>query len=674
MGYWSAAAGSSGDTWFEPVPYLVNYDTSLYRLGLFGCRLLNDSYAGNCMRIRRERDSEELDIGFYGRHLDVQAIHDFCFNDVGRVAVWYDQADTNSSTNNNRARNIIESAQPYIFENNQVHTSGDSTAPAIRFKDNNYLEIIVEEGTNYDFERTIMLVLRQTSTAVSNNKILRSDSGSSTGNGYFIRLLPTGGEIGVIGDSQTYNYVSANIDSHIVLGAAHRGDAFGNTDLSLAQDSLIIDGDYLTINSAASGVDVIDGGSIYKLGDNDFTGFINESVMYSDYLLDSAGDKERFDAIRGNQYLYYQFQDPLALPSVVANDDTIDAISYPTIVYNPDNHQYQTQTITGFNVPVTLSFTYDSTNCTLYYFVSEVTTTITANQSSPFSALTSIVSGGTINFQYEQNLTLYVEFTSAVSAVDLSIRNVTDGNSLINIATLATAEYVIPANIANYDVFTRTAGHPLTFTVPFDTSAGDLMILLAANDEDSQLIAPFDSSWKILQPTTQPSSFSAAIYWRVATGNENGNLYGVSSSSGASADWMVWLLVIDNLDTSGGNTTATWLDTIGSEVAFGTPEILNGDINISTGGSTEFIFLMGDGGDVYPFQVSSTEIENPWGETIPAERSGFWPDNSGGGISTGWATRDDAPTGASNNITVTTVASDGLGIIRLAFTPAITEP
>lgn len=68
------------------------------------------STATNCMRIRRQSDNAELDIGFVDDWLDESAINAFCTSTNCYVAVWYDQ-----SANGYDLIMTTASKQPRIF-------------------------------------------------------------------------------------------------------------------------------------------------------------------------------------------------------------------------------------------------------------------------------------------------------------------------------------------------------------------------------------------------------------------------------------------------------------------------------------------------------------------------------------------------------------------------------
>jgi len=98
----------------------------------YSVRQLSDK-AVICMRIRRDSDDEERNIGFDSNgDLDTQAISDFCQTANGYVTRWWDQ-----SVNGNHADQPVggtgsNASQPQIYDGSAVITGVDNK-PAIKF-------------------------------------------------------------------------------------------------------------------------------------------------------------------------------------------------------------------------------------------------------------------------------------------------------------------------------------------------------------------------------------------------------------------------------------------------------------------------------------------------------------------------------------------------------------
>lgn len=78
------------------------------------------SYTGSCMRVRRDTDNAEQDIGFVNEYVDVSAISSFVGTGNGFVATWYDQGPSGNHYYQSTAL-----SQPKIFETGVMLTGGN---------------------------------------------------------------------------------------------------------------------------------------------------------------------------------------------------------------------------------------------------------------------------------------------------------------------------------------------------------------------------------------------------------------------------------------------------------------------------------------------------------------------------------------------------------------------
>jgi hypothetical protein len=92
----------------------------------YSLRKLNRDYNGPIVKVRRDSDDAELDIGFYRYTLDTQAISNFVGSGNGYVKTWYDQ-----SNNGYHLQQTTSSNQPYIYSSGSLVVEG--TQPAIYF-------------------------------------------------------------------------------------------------------------------------------------------------------------------------------------------------------------------------------------------------------------------------------------------------------------------------------------------------------------------------------------------------------------------------------------------------------------------------------------------------------------------------------------------------------------
>jgi len=108
----------------------------------YSVRKLDKDFAGSCMRIRRDSDDSETDIGFDSSgDLDTSAIATHCGSANGYVVTWYDQ-----SGNTTNATQSTNGSQPQIYDGSAVVT--ENGKPAIDFDGTNDLPISTQFLTN----------------------------------------------------------------------------------------------------------------------------------------------------------------------------------------------------------------------------------------------------------------------------------------------------------------------------------------------------------------------------------------------------------------------------------------------------------------------------------------------------------------------------------------------
>lgn len=102
-------------------------DTYTGAAGGYSLRLLNSSYTGSAIRVRRSSDNTELNIGFDDfNNLNINALLSFCGVGNGFVTTWYDQT--------NNSRHLIQtnaSNQPLIVNSGNIELVNGK--PAINF-------------------------------------------------------------------------------------------------------------------------------------------------------------------------------------------------------------------------------------------------------------------------------------------------------------------------------------------------------------------------------------------------------------------------------------------------------------------------------------------------------------------------------------------------------------
>jgi hypothetical protein len=83
---------SLAQTWEEAAAFTGLLDTYSGAAAAYSLRLLDSTYTGDAIRVRRASDNTEQDIGFTDNELDTSALATFCAGTNGFVKTWYDQS------------------------------------------------------------------------------------------------------------------------------------------------------------------------------------------------------------------------------------------------------------------------------------------------------------------------------------------------------------------------------------------------------------------------------------------------------------------------------------------------------------------------------------------------------------------------------------------------------
>jgi len=86
-------------------------DTYSGAAAAYSLRQLSSTYSGDSIRVRRESDNTEQNIGFVNNELDTSALATFCSGTDGFVTTWYDQ-----SGNSINATQATAANQPKIYD------------------------------------------------------------------------------------------------------------------------------------------------------------------------------------------------------------------------------------------------------------------------------------------------------------------------------------------------------------------------------------------------------------------------------------------------------------------------------------------------------------------------------------------------------------------------------
>lgn len=123
----------------------------------YSLRLLDSTYTGSAIRVRRASDNTEQDIGFDNNELDTSALATFCSGTDGFVKTWYDQAGSNDATQ------TTTGSQPKIYDSSTGVVT-ENGKPAVELDgSSNYFTTSWSAGTTSAL--TSLCVVKPDSTA-----------------------------------------------------------------------------------------------------------------------------------------------------------------------------------------------------------------------------------------------------------------------------------------------------------------------------------------------------------------------------------------------------------------------------------------------------------------------------------------------------------------------------
>jgi len=96
----------------------------------YSLRKLRTAYTGSAIRVRRESDNAEQDIGFVSNQLDTAALSSFVGSSSASITKWYNQGSTGGVDNFNQTS---AGSQPKIVLSGVTYTAGTTNKPTIYF-------------------------------------------------------------------------------------------------------------------------------------------------------------------------------------------------------------------------------------------------------------------------------------------------------------------------------------------------------------------------------------------------------------------------------------------------------------------------------------------------------------------------------------------------------------
>lgn len=375
------------------------------------------------------------------------------------------------------------------------------------------------------------------------------------------------------------------------------------------------------------------------------TPFDNEKTGTSSITFEFTGDDPD-----GSDTLVYQVQwdDDSDLDATPLGDRTSDDESgcspdcFENTVDGGDTNPFTDNERIRFTAPSTM------VSGTTYYYRIRVKETIGDTWGS-WSTVRSVThSSGTTPSEWFQTETYQFNLGTSTNATTTS-----------NTVQLASTTLASPPTVQSFTSNTAVPGASLTLTKPSNVLAGDLLLIIVGNDDDTASAQWDDATLKpsgftlINEAGNTTSDTHAAAFYRVADGTE-GTTINVPAQS--SDDF--WGYYIHVTDVNPTNP----IHVIGSAYnggSLGTHNIPG--VTTTAANALAFYVLSGDGGDVNPYSVGGS-----WTESSEIDAG------TGGGNSSGtWGTRLMASAGATGNAAVTLLAADSASGFQFALAPAL---
>ena len=180
-------------------------DTYTGAAAAYSVRLLDKDYSGSCMRIRRDSDDSETDIGFDGSgDLDTSAIATHCGSANGYLVTWMDQ-----SGNGNDATQSTSGSQPQIYDGSAVIT--ENGKPLIQSASGAYLQ------SSYDGNAVIFSVSQAVNASVLGHYNVSSTGGLNNSGWFFVAQDNSNSNTAAA--DITYNSARKNSITYTLTGA-----------------------------------------------------------------------------------------------------------------------------------------------------------------------------------------------------------------------------------------------------------------------------------------------------------------------------------------------------------------------------------------------------------------------------------------------------------------------
>lgn len=183
----------------------------------FSMYKLSSTYSGNCLRVRRDSDNTEQNIGFVNNFLDTASLQTFVGSNSGYIVTWYDQ-----SGNTNDATQVTAVNQPRIINVGTLDTYNGKAR--YRTLGGSLMTLPVPSISGNSTVNTYMV-----NDYIFGNNI--NLSGSNSLNRYLYTAEP--------GNGSTTLYENSGTPSMYVNNSVFSGTTRGDVATSLANDKVI---------------------------------------------------------------------------------------------------------------------------------------------------------------------------------------------------------------------------------------------------------------------------------------------------------------------------------------------------------------------------------------------------------------------------------------------------
>jgi len=227
-------------TWEDTAAFSGLLDDYPGAAAAYSLRLLDTTYTGSAIRVRRASDNAEQDIGFDNNELDTSALATFCSGTNGFVKTWYSQTGSNDATQTSTG------SQPKIYDS-VTGVITENGKPAVEFNGSSYW--MSSSGFGTGAQRSVFNTMKAVSdpaSGYSNYWIFLQSPPSTTGN--FMQLYSISYDADL-----TLNFTTAGLD--IAASQGLENQSLGSVIKGSSSSNLYKDGTSIGSGSGAQAME-----------------------------------------------------------------------------------------------------------------------------------------------------------------------------------------------------------------------------------------------------------------------------------------------------------------------------------------------------------------------------------------------------------------------------------